>query len=93
MSPISVVHEDKMVNEEYILHGNRLAVMESLIKEIKDDYLVEIKAQVQKTNGRVNSLEQIAIRNKSWIHFLWIAVSALGALLLLMLSQHIALKP
>jgi hypothetical protein len=81
-----------MVNEECVLHGNRLAVMESMIKEIKDDYLVEIKAQVQKTNGRVTAVEKTTIANQMWISFLWLALGAIATLVSAVILQHISFK-
>lgn len=92
MSPNSTVHEDLMVNEDCVLHGNRLVILETLMREIKDNYLEEIREQTKRTNGRVNEVEQKLVGHSTWIAFLWAAIGGLGTAVLFIISQHITVR-
>jgi hypothetical protein len=86
-------HEDQDFIRD---HSERLVAIETLLKSVISDYLVTIKDQTMKTNGRVTALEarvgtleQVATRNRDWIWFLWIGLGSVGGSLGTVLVMHV----
>lgn len=79
-------------DNQCILHGDRLTRVEVILQSIKDDYLVPIREQTERTNGRVTALESRATRNSAWIGFLWIALGAVSTALFSLTLGHVFSK-
>lgn len=87
------------MDNQWIIHNDRLTRLETLLEVIRDEYLETIREQVTRTNGRVTALElrsniteQRATRHSAWIAFLWIAVGVVGSSLGTLFAAHVFAK-
>jgi uncharacterized membrane protein YgdD (TMEM256/DUF423 family) len=84
------------INENCVLHGDRLTRIEVMMESLRDDYLEGIKEQVTRTNGRVTATEsaivdlgKIAVRNRTVISILWTCLAGIALFMGGLLAQHI----
>lgn len=79
-------------DNQCVLHGDRLTKVETLLTEIKDEYLSEIRQQVRDTNGRVGKLEQSRSSFEAFRQYVWLVICALATAIGTLWAAHINVK-